>query len=39
MIGASREMISKVMAELVKGGYIELQDKKIVIRRALPRDW
>ena len=39
MIGASREMISEVMAELVKGGYIELQDKKIVIRRPLPRDW
>ena len=39
MIGASREMISKVMAELIKGSYIELQDKKIVIRRPLPRDW
>jgi len=39
MVGASREMVSKVMAELVKGGYIELQDKKIVIRRPLPHDW
>ncbi len=39
MVGASREMISKVMAELVKGGYIELQDKKICICKTLPRDW
>jgi len=39
MVGASREMVSKVMAELVKGGYIELQDKKITICKPLPRDW
>jgi CRP/FNR family cyclic AMP-dependent transcriptional regulator len=39
MVGASREMVSKVMAELVKGGYIELQDKKITVCRTLPRDW
>jgi len=39
MVGASREMVSKVMAELVKGGYVELHDKKITICRPLPRDW
>lgn len=39
MVGASREMISKVMAELVKGGYIELQDKRITLCKTLPRDW
>lgn len=39
MVGASREMISKVMAELVKGGYIELHDKKITLCKTLPRDW
>jgi len=32
-------MVSKVMAELVKGGYVELHDKKITICRPLPRDW
>lgn len=39
MIGASREMVGKVMAELVKGEYIELVDGKIQIRRKLPRNW
>ena len=39
MIGASREMVGKVMAELIKGEYIELVDGKIQIRRKLPRNW
>lgn len=39
MIGASREMVGKVMAELVKGEYIELQDGIIYILKKLPRNW
>jgi CRP/FNR family cyclic AMP-dependent transcriptional regulator len=39
MIGASREMVGKVMAELVKGEYIEVVDGKIQLRRKLPRNW
>lgn len=39
MIGASREMVGKVMAELVKGEYIELQDGIIYILKRLPRNW
>ncbi|MFT4727398.1 MAG: CRP/FNR family cyclic AMP-dependent transcriptional regulator [Granulosicoccus sp.] len=39
MIGASREMVGKVMAELIKGEYIEIVDGKIQIRRKLPRNW
>ena len=39
MIGASREMVGKVMAELVKGEYIELQDGIIHILKKLPRNW
>ena len=39
MIGASREMVGKVMAELVKGEYIEIIDGKIQMRRKLPRNW
>lgn len=39
MIGASREMVGKVMAELVKGEYIEIVDGKIQMRRKLPRNW
>lgn len=39
MIGASREMVGKVMAELVKGEYIQLQDGIIHILKKLPRNW
>jgi len=39
MIGASREMVGKVMAELVKGEYIEVRDGRIAIQRKLPRNW
>jgi len=39
MIGASREMVGKVMAELVKGEYVELQDGIIHVLKKLPRNW
>lgn len=39
MIGASREMVGKVMAELVKGNYIEVRTGKIHLLRKLPNDW
>ncbi len=39
MIGASREMVGKVMAELIKGEYIELRDGVIHVLRKLPRHW
>ena len=39
MIGASREMVGKVMAELVKGEYIEVRNGRIAIQRKLPRNW
>jgi len=39
MIGASREMVGKVMAELVKGEYIEVRDGRIHLLRKLPRNW
>ena len=39
MIGASREMVGKVMAELVKGDYIEVRDGRIHLLRKLPRNW
>jgi len=39
MIGASREMVGKVMAELTKGDYIEMRDGKIHLLRKLPRNW
>ncbi|OED39304.1 hypothetical protein AB833_17235 [Chromatiales bacterium (ex Bugula neritina AB1)] len=39
MIGASREMVGKVMAELLKGEYIEMRDKRLYILKSLPRNW
>ena len=39
MIGASREMVGKVMAELVKGEYVELRDGIIHVLKKLPRNW
>ncbi len=39
MIGASREMVGKVMAELVKGEYVAIRDGRIHMQRKLPRDW
>lgn len=39
LIGASREMVGKVMAELVKGEYVELVDGRITLLRRLPKNW
>lgn len=39
MIGASREMVGKVMAELVKGGYVEVRDQHLHLLREFPHDW
>ena len=39
MIGASREMVGKVISELVSGAYIELRDKRIHILKNFPRNW
>ncbi len=39
MVGASREMVSRIMKELVVGGYIEVKSRKISILRAFPKNW
>jgi len=39
MIGSSREMVSKILADLTKGGYVEMRDNRITICKNLPRDW
>jgi CRP/FNR family cyclic AMP-dependent transcriptional regulator len=38
-VGASREMISRILGDLASGGYIEVERDKITIARALPRAW
>lgn len=39
MVGSSREMVSRVVSELVKGEYISIDHKIITILKALPRGW
>lgn len=39
MVGASREMINKIMHELTKGSYVVIQDKTLRIERPLPASW
>jgi CRP/FNR family transcriptional regulator, cyclic AMP receptor protein len=38
-VGASREMISKIFKELVTGGYISINRKRITINKTPPRHW
>ncbi len=39
MVGASREMISRIMKELTIGGYIDIQEKHVTILKPLPWRW
>jgi CRP/FNR family transcriptional regulator, cyclic AMP receptor protein len=39
MVGASREMINKIMQELTKGGYITTESKTMIIHKKLPASW
>jgi CRP/FNR family cyclic AMP-dependent transcriptional regulator len=39
MIGSSREMVSRIMKDLQKGGYITTESKRIVINEKLPPGW
>jgi CRP/FNR family cyclic AMP-dependent transcriptional regulator len=39
MIGASREMVSRIFKELRAGDYIQLEDKRIVLNKKLPTRW
>jgi CRP/FNR family cyclic AMP-dependent transcriptional regulator len=39
MVGASREMVSRVLKELTNEGYISIHKKRITIHRKLPYEW
>jgi CRP/FNR family cyclic AMP-dependent transcriptional regulator len=38
-VGASREMISRIFKDLVAGGYISIDKKRITIHKNPPRHW
>ena len=39
MVGASREMVSRIMKELIIGDYIEQGSNYIQIKKAFPKGW
>lgn len=38
-VGASREMVSRLLKDLTQGGYIEVTDRRFVLKKALPSSW
>ena len=38
-VGASREMVSKILKELRAGGYIGVEGKRYILQRKLPERW
>ncbi|UCH49268.1 MAG: Crp/Fnr family transcriptional regulator [Betaproteobacteria bacterium] len=38
-IGASREMVSRIMHDLIQGGYLERETRRITIRKKIPSSW
>jgi CRP/FNR family cyclic AMP-dependent transcriptional regulator len=39
MTGSSREMVSRILKELITGGYITVKKKLIAINKSLPYAW
>jgi CRP/FNR family cyclic AMP-dependent transcriptional regulator len=39
MVGASREMVSRILKDLAAGGYISIDKKSITINEKLPAGW
>lgn len=39
MVGASREMVSRILKDLTTGGYIAVRDRTITIGEKLPARW
>jgi CRP/FNR family cyclic AMP-dependent transcriptional regulator len=38
-IGCSREMVSRLLKDLTGGGYVAVEDRRLVLLKALPRSW
>jgi CRP/FNR family cyclic AMP-dependent transcriptional regulator len=38
-VGASRDMVGKLLKDLVAGGYLSVEDRTITIHRKLPLGW
>jgi CRP/FNR family transcriptional regulator, cyclic AMP receptor protein len=38
-VGSSREMVSRLLKDLTRGGYIDVTNKRIFLKRPLPPAW
>jgi CRP/FNR family transcriptional regulator, cyclic AMP receptor protein len=38
-VGASREMVSKILHDLATGGYLSTENKRITLHKVPPRQW
>ena len=38
-LGCSREMVSRLMKDLERGGYVSVQDARLVLNKPLPQRW
>ena len=38
-IGSSREMVSRILSDLKEGGYLSIENGRIVIKQNLPKHW
>lgn len=38
-VGASREMVSRILNELRKGDYVSIERKRVTLKRKLPERW
>ena len=39
MVGASREMVSRILNDLTTGGYIQVRSRQITILKTPPSGW
>ena len=39
MVGASREMVNRILRDLVTGGYIEIEHHRLTLLKKLPQRW
>ena len=38
-VGASREMVSRLLKDLAQGGYVEIRDRQLLLKKPLPPAW
>jgi CRP/FNR family transcriptional regulator, cyclic AMP receptor protein len=38
-IGASREMVTRILGDLVRGGYLRMEGRRMVLLGKLPQKW